>query len=116
MLDVGIPNPGARHVEIEGHLVEVDIPILIGMDVLYVQRLVLYFSNWLLSGKHGESYMSIASNLGHLLLQCKSRNILYSKRKFRRLHFHFMHPDADRLFYLVTRSRPREAGWTEEVH
>jgi hypothetical protein len=93
-----IPTPNGNYIKMDMDVVQADVPMIIGLEVLDRECLVAdNVENKLLSTKHGWS-LPITRKYGHLYLEWTQCNILYSKGDIQKLHLQFYHPSADKLF------------------
>lgn len=103
-----IPTPTGLK-QIRAHVVGADVPLLIGVNTLdkYGWN-VLTVENALHSVKEGW-HLPIQRQDGHVFLTWEPLfGIIYSKTQLQRLHYHFMHPSAGKLFNLLNRATPQK--------
>ena len=94
---------------IEMDVVQADVPMLIGLEVLDRERLIPdNVANKLRSLENGWS-LPITRKYGHLYVEWDFPKIWFSKEQIRKLHLQFYHPSADKLFRLIQRAKPGEA-------
>ena len=108
-IPVRIPTPDGKFISIEMDVVQADVPMLIGLEVLDRERLIPdNVANKLRSLEDGWS-LPITRKYGHLYVEWDFPKIWFSKEQIRKLHLQFYHPSADKLFRLIQRAKPGEA-------
>jgi hypothetical protein len=85
-IPVRIPTPDGNHIKMDMDVVQANVPMLIGLEVLDRECLVAdNVENKLRSTKHGWS-LSITRKYGHLYIEWTQSDILYSKGDIQKLH------------------------------
>lgn len=117
--------PGVRTIIVHSEIVCADVPALLGLYVLDSNHLssdttfnllakrtrlinddgtVVYIDKWsvpLFRGSRKHVYACIGNKT--------AVDILFTRSKLVRLHLHFFHPSAEKLFNILRRARPDEA-------
>lgn len=108
-VNIRIPQGNNSHLSLSIHVVNLDIPLIIGLDVLKSYHLLInYLANQLEFPSTGTT-MPLVYKRGHIFLEWDHQSILFTKAELTRLHLHFMHPAADRLFQLIKRASTHSA-------
>ena len=105
---IKIPTPNGSTLVRKMDVVQADIPLLIGLDLLHEEKLVADNVRNKLVNTVSNWEMPITRKFGHLYL-CWSKSILFTKSELIRLHRHFYHPFPDRLMGLIKKSSPEQA-------
>lgn len=112
--NVRVPMPQGGFISFAAHVVCADIPMLVGLDLLRKHQLVLDFEACRITQKRNDWHLPMTFKGGHIFFQWSQREICYTKAELQRLHLHFFHPTAGKLFQLIKRARPDQA--TGELH
>lgn len=104
-INIDIPVSGSHYVKVVAEIVDVDVPFLLGLDVLTHIRAILDFNEDRLSGKFDDWSVPLVRKMGHLYVEWPVR-VLFSSTQLRRIHRHFKHPSAERLYALIKRAEP----------
>jgi len=106
---VRIPTPDGSFIALRIDVVQADIPMLLGLDVMDREKLVANnVLNELQSYNNGWK-MPLVRKLGHMYLCWSSKSVLFTKKELIKLHRHFRHPSAGKLFNLIRTARPNQA-------
>ncbi|GAB0498186.1 hypothetical protein MMPV_009527 [Pyropia vietnamensis] len=92
-----IPLTEDFFIELSVDVVNVNVPLLFGMDTLDKFRM---YANTVLNRLVCEVYsvtVPLVRKLGHVYYVWE-RNVLYTLPELRKLHRHFFHPQPDRLY------------------
>jgi hypothetical protein len=96
-------------------IVDVDVHLLLGFDMLDAHRLVINNVDNLLEKRADMKEGSIEWTLplirqhGHLFIRYQIHIINFSDSELLKLHKHFVHPSVEKIFQLIKRARPAEA-------
>ena len=102
-IDVLIPISSGDYLASEADVVNVNIPLLMGLDILDRCKLVIdVCKNELLCPERGRS-LPLTRNLGHIYIEWGTE-VLYTTGELQRIHRHLIHAPADRLFSLMKRA------------
>ena len=94
-------------------VVDINVPLLLGLDVMSEYKLVVDIGDSILFSKLQGWMATLTQKLGHIYLTC-DQNILYTPTELTRIHRHFFHPHSERLFSLMKRAQDPDA--TPETH
>lgn len=117
--------PGIPTIIVEMEIVPADIPALLGLDVLDEHQLTVDTVFNILAKRsqivNDDGVASLVDNWSVPLTRSKSRHVYarigdevpidiwFTRSQLIRLHRHFFHPSADKLFNLIKKARPEEA-------
>ena len=102
---VSIPTPNGSCMAFTCDIVRADIPLLLGLDVMRREGLIINVRDLELEHNDWSLPMKIRDN--HLIISWLS-NIYYSKAQLKKLHRHFRHPSAEKLYRLLKRIDPEK--------
>lgn len=102
--------PDGSHIPIIVHVVKSYIPLLVVIEILHEYKLTLDFGQRSISDYKGKWELPMVRKFGHIFMEWKKRRICYTAAELTRLHLHFFHPTADRLFSVVKKLRPEKSG------
>ena len=110
---VRLPTPDGSYIRFEMDVIKINIPMLLGLDLLDQHSLVAdNVDNLLVSKTIGWS-IPITRKLGHLYVEWDPStplNAYYTKAELLRMHLHFYHPSVSKLFNLIKRAKPEHAN------
>ena len=102
-IDVLIPISSGDYLAFEADVVNLNIPLLMGLEILDRCKLVIdVCKNELLCPERGWS-LPLTRKLGHIYIEWGTE-VLYTTNELQRIHRHFIHAPADRLFSLMKRA------------
>jgi len=108
-LPIRIPIPNNSYIPYEFDVVQPDVPMLMGLDLLDAMKcyannvenkFVSPFENWTLP---------ITRKFGHLYLCWSTAEICFTKSELLKMHRHFYHPSTDKVMALLKRGYPDQA-------
>lgn len=102
---IKIPTSGKQPLVFRCDVVQVDVPLLLGLDILKRERVVIDISNLIMTGKDWS--LPLTLSYGHLVATWRY-NVSCTRKKFIKLHRHFRHPSANKLYSLLKRVNPKE--------
>lgn len=108
-ISIRIPTPGQSFIHMYLDIVQPDVPMLLGLDVLDKEKLIVDNVENAVYSKKFKWSIPVTRKEGHLFLTWKFASILFTKPELRKLHLHFFHPSQDKLFNLIKRAHPRHA-------
>lgn len=108
-IPIRIPTPHGTVMEFNLNVVEANVPIILGLDLLDKEQLYIDNIDNILVHKHHGWSLPLQRKRGHLYITWNYKDILYTKRELQRLHLHFYHPTAKKLYNLVSRATPGQA-------
>lgn len=101
-----IPTPDGAFIALQVDVVSADVPLLLGIDVLDREQLVTdNVDNVLRSRRYGWEMPIIRRN-GHLYVVWNYSQVVYTRSELKKLHLHFFHPSARKLYNLLKRADP----------
>lgn len=110
LIRIRIPITASLHLDLAVDVVDLDIPLILGLDILRGKGLLVdYINNELKFCNHDLS-LPITSKYGHVFLEWDYHTIHFTKTELIRLHTHFMHPSASKLYDLIARANPEKAS------
>jgi hypothetical protein len=90
------------------HVVELDCPILLGLDTLLAHGIQADTKQMQLKT---ESWVApLVLNRGHLFVSSCTGSVLFTESELNKLHTSLAHPSADKLLDLLKRARPSEVS------
>lgn len=109
-MEIRVPTPQSSFLPIFVDVVDADVPLLIGLDILDQEKLVPdNVENVLLSKDRGWK-LPITRFQGHMFLKWEPKRTLFTRAELHRLHLHFFHPNARKLYNLIKRVRPEDVS------
>ena len=110
-LEIRLTIPHGGYLPIIADVVDADIPLLLGLDLLRQERLLLnYITNELESWSYGW-WLPLVNKFGHVFVEWrKPSRVLYTKAELQRLHLRFFHPSVGKLYNLLKRARPKDTN------
>lgn len=108
-IPIRIPTPHGGTMEFNLEVVEANVPIILGLDLLDKEELYIYNIDNVIVHKYQGWTIPLQRKRGHLYITWNYQEVLYTKRELQKLHFHFFHPTAKKLYNLISRATPREA-------
>lgn len=108
-VNIRIPQDEASHITLDIHVVDLDIPLIIGLDVLKAHSLLVNYVENVLEFRELNVRRPLTYKREHVFLEWDQKSILFTREELTRLHLHFMHPAADKLFQLIRRAKPESA-------
>lgn len=108
-VSIKFPIDQFNHMDLTIDVVHVDIPLIIGLDILRSQKLLVNYVENTLQYCNEKISRPITFKHGHVFFEWDQTEILFTREELTRLHLHFMHPSASRLFQLISRSDPANA-------
>lgn len=87
-------------------VVDADIPLLLGLDLLDKHKLVADNVDKVLVNKISGWSVPITRAHGHLFIRWDLREVMYTRTELERLHLHFFHPSVQKLLALLKRGTP----------
>ena len=102
-MQISIPTPNGNNMTFRCDIVPADIPLLLGLDVMRREGLIINVRD--LELEHNDWSMPMKVRNNHLIISWLS-NVYYSKAQLKKLHRHFRHPGAKKLYQLLKRVDP----------
>lgn len=107
-MPIQIPVSDYGFIEIDAHIVDVDVPLLLGLDTMTKLEMILDFAKDTVTSKLDSWKIPLIRKLGHAYITW-SPSVMYTDKELRKIHRHFHHPQAERLYALMKRANPNEA-------
>lgn len=89
-------------------VVDADIPLLMGLDLLDKYQLVADNVNNILTSKVERWSIPITHQHGHLFIQWNLGEMLYARGELEQLHLQFFYPSHQKLLNVLRRGTPDE--------
>lgn len=102
-LAMRIPLADDFFMQLMVNVVDVNVPLLFGLDILDKFRM---YANTVLNRLVCEAYsvtVPLVRKLGHVYYVWE-QNVLYTMPELRKLHRHFFHPQPDRLYAVINKA------------
>lgn len=109
---IKVPVDEGNHIDLNVDVVDLDIPLIIGLDVLRGHKLLVNYIDNTMHFCNFKINRPIKHKLGHMFLEWDAHEILFTREELVRLHLHFMHPSASKLYQLISRADPSKANPT----
>ena len=101
---VRIPTPNNGFLALDIHVVDANIPMIMGLEMLDRELLVANnVRNLLICEGAGGWSIPITRKFGHLYICCNPAEILFTRPELYKLHHQFYHPGAGILYNFVKR-------------
>jgi hypothetical protein len=95
-------------VAIDAHVVDTDVPLLIGLDVMRKHGFDVMSTERCLSHRPTDSKLSCASGESHIVTRWEPLTTFYARGQVARMHNHLLHPSTQKLYDLLKREKPEE--------
>lgn len=102
ILHVKMPVADDVVVHFDAFIVPIDVPLLLGLDVLKRLDIIIKFSNGTLQSENDDWVLNLKHKMGHLYVEWPP-TVFYTEQELRRIHRHFYHPSTDKLANLIRR-------------
>lgn len=104
-----MPLPDGQVLHFNADIIDDDIPLLLRLHVMQRHGLILYFhENKLTSGQY-PWVLPLKHFIGHTFVKLTTVSVPFSRTELTRLHLHFFHLSAVKLFKLLQRANPEKA-------
>ena len=107
IIEVIIKTSHGSSLTFECDVVNSDVPMLLGLDIMRREGMVIDISKMVLRNHEWSLPMGYA--YGHLVVQLIS-STLYSRKQLIKLHRHYRHPTADKLYAILKRVNPNKVN------
>lgn len=97
LIKIKLPLDEHSHIPLQIHVVDLDIPMIIGQDVIKWHSLLVNYINNQLEYRDMEHFPPMTYKGAHVFLVWDSHSIMFTRGELTRLHQHFMHPAPDSL-------------------
>lgn len=102
-LNIRMPVSDDVVIQFDAYIVPIDVPLLLGLDVLRKLKLIVSFENGSIQSPKGDWSINLVQKFGHLYIEWPP-SVYYTEAELRRIHRHFYHPSTDKLLALINRS------------
>lgn len=106
MLNIRMPVGEDIVVTFQSHVVSIDVPLLLGLDVLQKLKLLINFEDGTLHSPRDHWRVQLVQKFGHLYVEWPME-IYYTEQELRRIHRHFYHPSTSKLQALIQKGAPK---------
>ena len=111
LLEIRIPVTDDFFLSFDVEVVNVDVPLLIGLEFLDTFKVSIDLANDRMLSRGGEWEIHLKTDQGHLFVVWNVQaDILFTLPELRKCHRHFYHPESQRLFAILRRSRREECS------
>ncbi|CDF33317.1 unnamed protein product [Chondrus crispus] len=111
---IRIPVDSNQFIFTEVQVVDLDVPLLLGLEFLDQYGMKVQVSENLLTSEEGGWKLPLTRKLGHLYLEWCTE-MLYTSGELRKIHRHFFHPTSDRLYAVMKRADPEHCS-PQDLH
>lgn len=98
LITTKLPLDDYTHSKFEIHVLNLDIPLIIGLDILKSDSVLFSYIEDRLDYRNLEYRKPLSFKCGQMFLEWNYQAILSTRGELTRMNLHFMHPRADRLF------------------
>lgn len=109
VLHINMPVADDVVVQFDAFIVPIDVPLLLGLDVLTKLDIVIKFSSATIESERDDWVLKLIQKMGHLYVEW-SPTVYYSEQELRRIHRHFFHPITDKLVNVIHRGAKEHAN------
>ena len=103
-MKVRLPCPGASFIQIEIDVVDLDVPMLLGLRELRQNQLLVDYLDKKIINKKIDWKMDLRDKHGHMYWSWDVYDSFFTKREIERLHYHSFHRSSKKLYDLVRKS------------
>lgn len=107
-----VPLPQKEEIDIKTHVVPINVPFLIGLDIFIEHGLIMDLGSYKLISKDKKWELPLQYLGGHLYIrpETKVNDCNFTMKEFRKMHYHFMYPSSGKLFSLLKKAYPYETN------
>lgn len=109
IVNIRLSQDEQSHITLNIHVVDLNIPLIIGLDVIKSHSLLLNYVENRLEFRNLSESKPLTYKHGHVFIEWDQKAIMYSREELTGLHLHFIHPGVDRLLELIKRANPDSA-------
>jgi hypothetical protein len=95
-------------VAIVAHVVDIDIPLLIGLDVTREHGFDVMPTEGCLYHEPTDSKLPCVSGDSHIVTRWEPLTTFYARGQIARMHNHLLHPSTQKLYDMLRRAKPEE--------
>lgn len=107
VIKIWLPLGDDHFVKIFAHIIPIDVPLLIGLDIMKYLKIIINFADSTLQSSDGKWKAPLVFKYGHMYLEWPS-DILYTENELKRIHRHFYHPSTEKLWAVIRRANNNE--------
>lgn len=107
-LPIRIPIPDGSFIVLDIEVVKEDTPMLIGIGLRDRERTVPNNVLNIMTQEDGGWTLHIVRKSGHMYLEWKANEILFTRPESIKLHRHFRHPTVGKLWELIKKAIPHQ--------
>lgn len=107
-IEIRIPTPDGSFFAFDADIVKADVPLLLGIDVLDRESIVADNVDNVLDNRKRGWKMPITRQDQHMYVKWNLSHPLYSRSQLKKMHMHYFHPSAQKLFNLLKRIDPAQ--------
>lgn len=100
-----ISRRGGHSCSLRSHIVTIDVPLLLGIDVLQKLKLLINFKTGTRHSPRDYRRVQFVQNLGHMYVELPME-IYYTEQELRQIYWHFYHPSTSKLQVLIQKGAP----------
>lgn len=104
---IRIPILESYVADIEAQVVDVDVPLLIGLEVLSRLKVVLDLNDFTIVSKTECWSVPLVKRNGHAYAEWQDK-LQYTESELRKMHQNFYHPATDKLHAIIRRAEPKD--------
>lgn len=110
-----LPLPNNSFVQIPVSVVNIDVPIFVGLDILRKHKMILDYDANVLKITNPKWQMTFTFIDYHSYIVPSSRSIFLTRKELEKLHTQFGHPTPERLFQTLRRADPTTSSPIKEI-
>lgn len=107
-MDIHLPTPDGAFLTFQADVADADIPLLLGIDVLDAECMVAENVENVLDHRKRNWRLPITRRGKHMYVVWNVSHVMYSRAQLKKMHMHFFHPSAQKLFNLLKRIDPEQ--------
>ena len=108
-IPIRIPTGHDTFLKLFVDVVPIDVPFLLGLDVLKREQIYPNTVDNKLVCKSQNWEVDLRLKFGHMYYDWSQTPIMFTRKELVRFHKHFFHPSSSKLFDLIKRAKPDEA-------
>lgn len=107
-MEIRIPTPDGAYLSFQADVVDADIPLLLGIDVLDAEGMVADNVENVLEHRKHNWRLPITRRGKHMYVIWNISQVMYTRSQLKKMHMHFFHPSEKKLFNLLKRIDPEQ--------
>lgn len=108
-VNILVPISHSFFLSFDADVVDANVPLLLGLDVLTSYRMILNFADDEVTSKADGWRLPLIRKGGHVYLDW-TVGILYTVPELRKIHRHFYHPHSEKLYAMMRRADPKKVS------